>query len=126
GRGGGPRGGARGDVATLQRARILQATVEVVAEQGYARASVGQVVARARVSRRTFERLFKGLEDCLATVFDLGLERTIVLVGEAFEREETWQDGLRMALASLLLFLDREPLLTRVWLVESLAAGPWA
>jgi AcrR family transcriptional regulator len=126
GRGGRSAGAVRGDVAALQRARILQATVEVVAERGYARTTVGQVVARARVSRRTFERLFRGLEDCLATVFDLGLERTIVLVGEAFEREESWQDGLRMALASLLLFLEREPLLTRVWLVESLAAGPWA
>lgn len=126
GRGGESAGAARGDVAALQRARILQATVEVVAERGYARATVGQVVARARVSRRTFERLFRGLDDCLGTVFDLGLERTIVLVGEAFERERSWQDGLRMAMASLLLFLEREPLLTRVWLVESLAAGPWA
>ena len=126
GRGGRSAGAVRGDVAALQRARILQATVEVVAERGYARATVGQVVTRARVSRRTFERLFRGLEDCLGTIFDLGLERTIVLVGEAFEREESRQDGLRMALASLLLFLEREPLLTRVWLVESLAAGPWA
>lgn len=119
-------GSARGWVVDSRRARILQATVEVIAERGYAHATVGLVVARARVSRRTFDRLFTGLEDCLATVFDLGLERTIVLVGDAFEREETWQDGLRMALASLLVFLDRERLLTRVWLVESLAAGPWA
>ena len=119
-------GAARGRMVDSRRARILQATVEVVAERGYAHATIGLVVTRARVSRRTFDRLFTGLEDCLATVFDLGLERTMVLVGEAFEREETWQDGLRMALASLLVFLDRERLLTRVWLVESLAAGPWA
>jgi hypothetical protein len=38
----------------------------------------------------------------------------------------TWQDGVCSALASVLGFLDSEPLLARMWLVESLAAGPRA
>ena len=109
-----------------RRDRILQAMVEVVAERGFTGTSVGLVVARARVSRRTFEREFSSLEECLGAVFDLGRERTVELVSEAFAGQETWQDGVRMALASLLVFLDSEPLLTRVWLVESLAAGSWA
>jgi hypothetical protein len=41
-------------------------------------------------------------------------------------RDGTWQDGVRSALVSLLAFLDCEPLLARVWLIESLAAGAWA
>lgn len=120
-----PRAHSRRD-HTPRRDRILQAMVELVAERGFAGASVGLVVTRARVSRRTFEGEFGSLEECLGAVFDLGRERTVELVTEAFAGQETWQDGVRMALASLLVFLDSEPLLTRVWLVESLGAGPWA
>jgi hypothetical protein len=44
-------------------------------------------------------------------------------VARAFAREETWEDGIRSALASVLSFLDSEPVLARVCLVEPLAAG---
>jgi AcrR family transcriptional regulator len=113
-------------VAGTRRARILGALAEVVAERGFAGASVGLVIARARVSRRTFYECFEGLEDCFAAVIDLGSARTIELVFGAFAREDCWQDGVRAALASVLVFLDSEPLLARVWLVESLGAGSWA
>jgi AcrR family transcriptional regulator len=116
----------RSAVEEIQRKQILDAVVEVVAERGFAGTSVGLVVARARVSRRTFERLFDGLEDCLTAVLDLGYQRTSELILAGFSGQETWQDGVRIALASLLEFFDSEPLLTRVWLVESQAAGAWA
>jgi len=110
----------------MQRARIMQAMVEVVAGRGFAGASVGLVIARARISRRTFHAHFDSLEDCSVAVLDLGLERASALIAEAFAREARWQDGLRAALASLLVFFDSQPLLARTWLVEPLAAGSWA
>jgi hypothetical protein len=45
------------------------------------------------------------------------------LIAQAFADEERWQDGILSALASLLTFLDSEPLLARVCFVESVAAG---
>lgn len=117
---------AHEQVAQSQRARILQALVEVVAERGFAGTTVKLVRTRAGVSSRTFYECFEGLEDCFTAVLDLGQKRTIELVSLAFEREECWQDGVRSVLALLLAFLDSEPLLARVWLVESLAAGSWA
>jgi AcrR family transcriptional regulator len=117
---------APGQMAAAQRGRILQAMAEVVAERGFAGASTELVRARARVSRRTFEGLFASREECLAAVFDLGRRRTAELVIEAFAGAESWQEALRTMLASLLVMLDSEPVLARVWLVESLAAGPWA
>ena len=122
----GEAGALRGRAAELRRERILDAVAEVVAERGLAGASVALITRRARVSRRSFEGLFASLEDCLAAVFDLGLERTAELMTDAFEKAETWQGGLRTGLASLLALLDAEPSLARVWLVESLAAGGWA
>jgi AcrR family transcriptional regulator len=107
------------------RERILRAIVEVVAERGCAGASVGLVVERARVSRRTFYELFAGgLEDGLLAVLDMALEKSAVVVSRALEREEVWLDGVRAALAAMLVFLDSEPALARVCMVESLGAGP--
>jgi AcrR family transcriptional regulator len=108
------------------RARILDAMVSVVYERGYSGASVGLVVARARVSRRTFYQQFDGLEDCFAAVIDLGLRVPGELIVRAFAGEDGWRDGMRAALAELLQFFDSEPGLTRVWFGEILAAGAWA
>jgi AcrR family transcriptional regulator len=108
------------------RARIVDAMVEVVVERGYRGASVGLVVARAKVSRRTFYEQFDGLEECFVAVVDLGLRVPSELITRAFAGEDGWRDGMRAALATLLEFFDSEPQLTRVWFGEILAAGAWA
>jgi AcrR family transcriptional regulator len=116
---------SRAAVAGSQRERTLQAIVEVVAERSYVGASVGLVVERARVSRRTFYELFPGgLDDGLIAVMDMALEQAGVVVERAFEREDLWLDGVRAALAGMLVLLDSEPALGRVCIVETLGAGP--
>ena len=110
----------------VRRARILEATMVVVAERGFARASVNLVCTRARVSRGTFYTSFASMEECLLAVIDDGYWRALPLIAGALAREQSRRDGMRAALASLLAFGDREPLLARVWFVEAIAAGPWA
>jgi AcrR family transcriptional regulator len=108
------------------RARMLDALVELVCERGYGNVSVGLVVARARTSRRTFYEQFDDLRECLEAVLDLGLTLPSELIVRAFVGEQDWRDGVRAALAELLVFFDSEPLLTRVWFGEVLAVGSWA
>jgi AcrR family transcriptional regulator len=115
---------SRGDSAS-RRDRILDAMAEVAAERGFEKASVKLVTERAGVSTRTFYEEFDDLRECFATVLDLGLARAGELIARAFAREQRWQDGVLNALASLLAFLDDQPLLARVWFVESAAAGSW-
>jgi AcrR family transcriptional regulator len=114
----------RSAVADLQRTRILDAVVEVVAERGIAGSSVSLVTTRASVSRQTFYAWFSGLDDCLVAVLDGALECATQLVTPAFTRGGAWYDGMRSALAAMLAFFDSEPDLTRVCLVEALVAGP--
>jgi AcrR family transcriptional regulator len=111
-------------VAQEQRARITQALVEVLAERGFAGATVGLVVKRARVSTRTFYRCFDGLEGCLIAIMDSVLEQAVALVSPELEVAECWQDGVRSALAGMLGYFDRAPDLARVCVVETLAGGP--
>jgi AcrR family transcriptional regulator len=109
-----------------QRARVLDAMVAVAGEQGFGSASVETVVKRARVSRRTFYEQFDSLEDCFAAVLEEALERSGAMIAEAFERAETWEDGVLGALSGLLVLFDSEPVHARVWLIEAVAAGSWA
>jgi AcrR family transcriptional regulator len=109
-----------------QRARIVEAMVALLGERGFAEISVARVIARAGVSRRTFYEVFDGLESCFVAILDDGLERSRALILRAFATEDCWRDGLRAGLAALLMFLDSEPQLGRIWMVDALAAGSWA
>jgi AcrR family transcriptional regulator len=115
-----------GRAAAPQRDRILEAMVQLAAEHGFAGVSVKLLTARAGVSTRTFYEEFEDLRQCFLAVLDLALERAGGLIVQAFTRERRWQDGVLGALASLIVLLDAEPLLARVWFVESAAAGSWA
>jgi AcrR family transcriptional regulator len=119
----GPNGMPRARVRDIQRARILAAAVDTVEEVGYARMTVAQVIARARVSRKTFYDIFADREDCFRAAFDEALAEASSLSRLVYRRESSWREGIRAALARLLVFMDDEPDLARLLLVESLAAG---
>ncbi|HEV3071217.1 MAG TPA: TetR/AcrR family transcriptional regulator [Solirubrobacteraceae bacterium] len=105
---------------------MLLALVEVAGERGVAQASVAHIVARAGVSRRTFYELFEDREDCFLAAFDHALARARETVVLAYESERGWRERIRAGLAALLQFLDEEPGLGGLLIVDSLSAGPRA
>jgi AcrR family transcriptional regulator len=111
-------------VESIQRARLLNAMIEVAATRGYLGASVGHVVARAGMSRRTFYELFESREDCFLAAFDTGVERAAAVIANGYGSERTWREGVRAARVALLELLDAEPALARMCVIEALAAGP--
>jgi AcrR family transcriptional regulator len=110
----------------MQRAWILEAMVSICCERGFANTSVTALCSRARVSRRAFYEVFDNREECFLAVIDEGYRQVGMLISDALDGAECWQDGVRAALAGLLSFFDSEPGLTRLWFVESLSAGAWA
>jgi AcrR family transcriptional regulator len=107
-------------IVEIQRSRLLAAAVSAVDELGYADTTVADITSRARVSRRTFYELFKNREECLAAV----LEDVVALVeGEiaaAGLDGLVWRERVRGGLWVILSFLDREPALARVCVVQTL------
>jgi AcrR family transcriptional regulator/DNA-binding MarR family transcriptional regulator len=104
----------------MQRSRLLAATVHTVEELGYARTTVATITRRARVSRRTFYDLFENREDCLVAVLEdaaLRVDAEIERVGLA---GLPWRERVRGGLWTILSFLDREPVLARVCVVQAL------
>jgi AcrR family transcriptional regulator/DNA-binding MarR family transcriptional regulator len=110
-------------VSDIQRARMLTAMTEVAAERGAANVTIVHIVARAGVSRRTFYELFDDREDCFLAVLDEAVERVSLLVGQAYRDERRWREGMRAALLALLEFLEDEPNMAWLLVVDSLGAG---
>jgi AcrR family transcriptional regulator/DNA-binding MarR family transcriptional regulator len=116
----------RSQVAGVQRSRIIAATFQACAENGAAALSVAEIVGRAGISRRTFYELFDSCEDCLLAALDQALAVASERELAAYEPQAPWRARMRSGLAALLCFLDEQPEMARLLVVESLAAGPRA
>jgi AcrR family transcriptional regulator len=122
-------GPARGGVPEIQRARIVAALVEVARERGAGRVTVAHVVARSGVSRRTFYEMFEDRDACFLAAFEDAIASAAVRVLPVFAgtvRRERWCARIRAALLALLEFLDDEPGLGGLCVVDALGAGPLA
>lgn len=111
-----------------QRARILEAIARVVAEKGYAAATVSDAVRAARVSRGTFYALFASKEQCFLEAYARGTEVLLARVQAAARaaRGADWRAALRGGMRAYVETLAAEPLFARTYLLEIHAAGPAA
>jgi AcrR family transcriptional regulator/DNA-binding MarR family transcriptional regulator len=116
-------GAVREQLADLQRARILSAMLDVVAQRGAGSVTVAHVVERSGVSRRTFYEHFSDREDCLLASFERALTHASQRVIPAYDAAEGWRERIRAALIALLAFCDREPSVARMLVCESQASG---
>ncbi len=110
-------------IGELQRARIVNATIELVGERGVPDVAVAHIVERSGVSRRTFYELFRDREGCVLAAFEHGVQSAAAAVLPAYEqRGAAWEERIRAALAALLDFFDCEPTVARLLVVDALAA----
>lgn len=96
---------------------------EACAEHGAANVTVAHVVSRSGVSRRTFYETFHGREACFIAAMEDGLTRLCDYVLAAYQAHESWLDRIRASLTALLEFVDEDPLLGRLLVVETLGGG---
>jgi AcrR family transcriptional regulator len=107
----------------MQRRRLLTATTELVYERGANGLTAALVAERAGMSRRTFHDIFEDREGCLHDAFQEAAEQATHTVLQAAKGHEKWIDTVRAGLTGLLSFLDYEPGMARLLIVEALAAG---
>lgn len=114
----------RAFVIANQRDRILDALAHEVATNGYAEVTVADVIARARVSRKTFYDLFHDKRDCFLAAFDAAIETLLEQVAAVFDANpEATPASARAVLAAVLEVLAKEPAFARMCLVEAPTAG---
>ncbi|MEA2201770.1 MAG: hypothetical protein QOI89_2366 [Solirubrobacteraceae bacterium] len=113
-------------VADHQRARLVQAMIQLVAEQGFQKVTIGTLCKRARVTERTFAAQFDSLEACFLESYDSILEDYGGKVLEASTAPVPWDELLKGAVGAVLQTTAGHPEQARLVLVDALTAGPQA
>jgi AcrR family transcriptional regulator len=115
---------SREQVAASQRARLMDAMVELVGERGYAATTVADLVAQAGVSRKAFYEHYANKQECFLATHDTLAAETLDLVANAAARAgslpERESEGLEVLFARTLSHRQR----ARLILVEVGAVGP--
>ena len=115
---------SRAEVLASQRGRMLEACCRAVAEKGYVRFTVADVLAGAGVSRETFYEHFRDKEECFLAAYELATDAVAEAMGAADPGEEQtplerWDSMLRAYLEAM----SSEGGYARVFLVDVYAAG---
>jgi AcrR family transcriptional regulator len=122
-----PRGNhglSREDVSAAQRGRLLNGMLEVVAENGYAAATVGAVLSRAHISRQTFYEHFTDKQDCFLAAFDRSADRFAALIEHSLGSPgDPVLERLDRIIEAYLGALAGNPVNARVFMIEIYAAG---
>jgi len=116
----GARGYEREEIVTLQRARLIDAVVQVVAEDGYEQAGVRAIAERAGVGLNTFYEHFDSKQTLCLLAYDEGVAVLFGAVTNAFSAGtgRPWRDRIESALTALLGGLAENPNFARYFFVE--------
>lgn len=114
-----------GGPQAAQRARLLEAMAQTVADKGYPATTVADVVSAARVSRSTFYELFASKEQCFVEAYLYGVDVILQAMRAAGRgaREQGWEAELRASNLAYLQALADEPRFARTYLLEIHRAG---
>jgi TetR/AcrR family transcriptional regulator len=123
----GRHGLSREQVRDSQRSRLLLGMAESVAEKGYLRTTIADVLKRVRVSRETFYQHFADKEACFLAVLDTSAHLLAgLLPTDDGARDEPMLDRFERVITAYFGALADQASFARVFFVESFAAGPRA
>jgi AcrR family transcriptional regulator len=114
-------------VREAQRVRMLAAMVQAVADKGYARVAVADVIERAGVSRKTFYEQFANKDECFLAAYDATVDELLATIDEALDAvAPDWLAAHRAGVNAYLEALAASPEFAKAFLIEVLGAGPEA
>lgn len=114
-------------VALHKRRRIMDAIVELTAEQGYEATKIGDIVRRAGVARKTLYDNFEGKEQVFLAAFDASVEEVMGRIEEACaEFDGEWEGRVEAGLGAFLAYVAEEPARARMCMIEAMSATPAA
>lgn len=109
-----------------QRARMLAAVTELVAEQGFQHLTITEIAQRAGVSLSTFYENFDGKPEALVATLDDRERRLRELSRPARAAAADWPHAVDATLRGVLAFMATEPVAARIGGIAAYAGGPSA
>ena len=111
-------------VRRSQNERMLGAMADAVAEKGYGRASVADVIERAGVSRKTFYEHFANKEECFLAAYDAGTDLLLTAIAEAVTQAlPDWEAAIEAGTRAYLESFAANPTFARPFMIEVFSAG---
>lgn len=110
-------------VTSNQRARILYAVSELVAERGYQKTTIELIAKTARVALSTFYEHFASKEECFLAAFDADVETTREVFDELIDPDLQWTEQIAVGLEIVVELVLAEPTRAKLCVVASQAAG---
>jgi AcrR family transcriptional regulator len=104
------------------RQRLLGAITDLAVSEGYAAVTVGEVIARARVSRATFYEHFNDIEECFAAALAPIRRRLLAGIRGSVASDQPEHAALR-ATQALLAFAGSRPHMARLLIADSLTGA---
>jgi AcrR family transcriptional regulator len=107
------------------RQRLLDALEESIAEDGYPRTTVADIVRRARTSRRTFYEHFDSREACFVALLHDANAEQVRQISAAVDASAPWRSQVRQAIEAWVSTGEARPSLKLSWIrdVPSLGAA---
>ncbi|MDI1462391.1 TetR/AcrR family transcriptional regulator [Catellatospora sp. KI3] len=105
------------------RRDLTGALATCVSEKGYSATTIADVVALARVSKRTFYEHFTDKEECLMALYEHVCDRLMLIIRAAASGDQPWPQRISDGAAAYLGALETMPSFTRTMLIEVQAAG---
>lgn len=106
-----------------ERGLLIRAALRLAGEDGYAQLSPKRIAAAAGLPKRTFEKEFDDVDDCVFRALEVA---TVALVAEArraFDAAPDWRYGMSQAVTALCRYLVSEPGFARIGFVEVFVPG---
>jgi AcrR family transcriptional regulator len=108
------------------REDVLRATIAVISDNGYAKATVTQIAKTANIPRNRFYALFRNKEDAFCAVVTHIFWQALTKMRMDTPSDESWPEQVYLGLQELLAFFATKPQLARIVFVEAQMAGPRA
>jgi AcrR family transcriptional regulator len=107
-------------VREMQRQRLIDAVVQVVAEEGFEQAGVQTICKRAGVAFNTFYRYFTTKEELFLIAFDSGVQVLLEEGSHAYGAAGPgWKDKVQATIRSFLEALAQNPAFARFFVIEA-------
>ncbi|HEX9547981.1 MAG TPA: helix-turn-helix domain-containing protein, partial [Acidimicrobiales bacterium] len=104
----GPHRLTRDEVAASQRTRLMAAFTSLLAERGYAAVTIGDLAARAGVSRAAFYEHFADKQACLLAAYDHFAVMVAAAIALPPEHDAPWSALIDATLDGYLGVLERD------------------
>lgn len=114
---------AKAGEQTAFRQRLLDALEESIAEDGYPRTTVADIVRRARTSRRTFYEHFDSREACFVALLTDANADQVTQISAAVDADSPWRDQVRQAIEAWISSGESRPSLMLSWIRDVPSLG---